>query len=372
MSLPFATSPTLRDLAGTPAPSLFTGLEPEVRALRDTVGLSHLAHIACSRLSGAGMWEVLDRVCPADLYLRDLQIRHTLLLDDGGLPLADLYVGNDDDGFILLADGISGPALDAHIREHAPAGAAFTLTDLGVTHTILSLNGPFAWEALAALEGPDIIGFPYLTFYHPRPGATYFRAGKTGEYGYDLLVPREQAPALWARLLDIGGRLGLLEVGLDALAHAQLENWFFDMHREGRAGLSPIELQLQWRLATEDKDYVGRAALRQRPVTGRITALRAAQPLVPGELVSYRDERIGVVIRGERSVTLGDEIGIALIDRSFAHSGIDVFRIGDVPVRTVSPPFVNNLSLYVNPQQHTWATRHEVAFPGAERRRLGR
>ena len=364
----FSSPAKLMEIDGVQVPASFSGLDSELHAIRSSVGLSALDHVGCLRLSGQDMWDVLDRICAADLYLRDLQLRHTLLLDDAGRPIVDVYVGNDDDSFVLLAEGMPNAALMEHIRSHAPTGASYELVDLRSTHTLLGLTGPFAWEAMAALEGPDIIGFPYLTFYHPREGSTYFRAGKTGEYGYDLLVPRAEAASLWRAFLDAGKSLDLAEVGAHALWHASLENWFFNIRGEGRFGLSPIELQLQWRLATDDKDYVGRQALRQRTVRQRITALVARDALQPGDDVSYGGQCIGSVLVAARSVTLGCYIALALVDLSFSYSHIDRFLAGDVAVHTVSPPFVNNLSLYVNPQQHTFATRHEIPFPGPWRR----
>jgi glycine cleavage system aminomethyltransferase T len=83
------------------------------------------------------------------------------------------------------------------------------------------------------------------------------------------------------------------------------------------------------------------------------------------------DATIGEIVRAERSVTLGDWIGIGLVEARYAQSGIDRYLArddGDVPIRTVSAPFVDNLSLYVNPQQHRYRDRAAIAFPGPDRR----
>jgi glycine cleavage system aminomethyltransferase T len=79
------------------------------------------------------------------------------------------------------------------------------------------------------------------------------------------------------------------------------------------------------------------------------------------------DEPIGTVLRAARSVTLGDHVAIGLLDIAHAHSGIESYAVAhagaSVPVRTVSAPFVNNRSLFVNPQRHAFARRAEIAFP---------
>ena len=69
------------------------------------------------------------------------------------------------------------------------------MTSLQASHELWGLNGPYAWELASALLGPAVLGMTYLSLLRgPAPGGDdeviCFRAGKTGEYGYDLLVPR--------------------------------------------------------------------------------------------------------------------------------------------------------------------------------------
>ncbi|MCP5067184.1 MAG: hypothetical protein GY946_11515, partial [bacterium] len=78
-----------------------------------------------------------------------------------------------------------------------------------------------------------------------------FRAGKTGEYGYDLLVPHAQYDPLHDKLQDIGRAFDMQPVGLAALDQCALENWFFNIRREGQLGLTPLELQ-RWRPGVAD------------------------------------------------------------------------------------------------------------------------
>jgi aminomethyltransferase len=303
---------------------------------------------------------------PMDLFMRDGQLRQTLLLREDGTPLADATLCNDDDAWLVLAVGAPRDMLLEHVRTMAtPLGA--TVVDLMADHALLSLDGPFAWELIAKLEGEGIIGFPYLSFYRPRPGWLFFRAGKTGEFGYDLLVPAPEAPELVARILAAGRSLDLAVVGVEALRHCALENWFFDIHREGLGGLTPVELGLQWRTSTR-KDYLGASALRARrsEARGRIIAIRSAATLAPGAVLLAADREVGRVLHGERSLSLGDWPGLA-------HSGLG-FRCAargsseGLALCSVSAPFVDNLSLYVNPQKHCYAERETIGFPGPERR----
>jgi aminomethyltransferase len=359
---------------GVPVVRSYGDVAREVAAIRTAVALSEQPHVAAVRVSGEDAYDFMDRVCPAPLYLRDGQLLHTLLLRPDGTPAADLYLGNDDGAFLLLGEGLPAAALLAELRAQIAPSSDVVLEDLSATHTVLSLNGPFAWELLAELEGPEVIGFPYLTFYRPAPDRIYFRAGKTGEYGYDLLVPRAEAEAIAREIATRGEPFDLACAGTDALWHCALENWFFNVHTLGRAGLTPLELQLSWRLSHE-KDFVGAEALRARAragITARVTGIVAAEPLAPGDVVRFGDRAIGRVLDASVSLTTGVPIAVALLELPYAHSGVDRYAVvresaAPIALRTVSPPFVHNRSMFVNPQRHSYAERHEIRFPGSVR-----
>jgi aminomethyltransferase len=338
----------------------------ECIALRESVGISRLDDLAHVRIRGADAWERLDGVLPGRLKLRDGQLLLTLLLDDDGLPLADAYLGWDDEEFFMLADGLAPEALVEHLRRHFPAEHGFEVEDRSASHAIVALDGPFAWELLGAGLDPEAIGLPYLSFYHG-DGWLCYRAGRTGEYGYGIIVEAGAAAALEARLVDAGRAFDARRVGLQALDQCALENWFFNVRREGRAAVTPIELQLQWRVVY-DKDYVGAEALRRRRRDGprqRLTTLLASADIATGEDVMLDGRVVGRVVNAGFSPVRGDWVALALLDIACAHPGIAAFRCGAdaVPCRSVAPPLLNNRSLAVSPQLHSYQTRHEIDFP---------
>lgn len=319
-------------------------------ALRHAAILTPIDDVVCLRLSGDA-FEVLDRVSTQALFMLDGQMKQSLFLDEAGRPIADVTIARDDDGFILFAEGMSAGAL----REHL-AGAE--CEDLSESHAHLSVDGPFAWEVVAAVLGPEVIGVPYLSFYRAR-GVMCFRAGKTGEYGYDLLVPRDTLNTIDAELRERGAVLGLVDGSREVLARAAIENWFFDMTAlAGWRGpaLTPIELQLRWRLALQ-RDFVGAAALRAHTSTLRVTSFTAATMLAPNDPIRIGDERIGAVLAVAPSATRGDVTGWAVLDRSWAHAGIDRFVVdsatGTLPIKTRTPPLLANRSLFVDPHRHS-------------------
>jgi aminomethyltransferase len=316
------------------------------------------------RLSGDDAFGTLDRVLPAALTLQDTQVRHTVLLREDGVVFADVYVARDDEAYFLLSEGPGVEALEAWLRQHA-TGPALEVRRLGETHTLLSLHGPWCWELLAACVGPDVMGMPYLSFLRLESGVLCFRTGKTGEYGYDLLVPTGAAAEFRAGLEQQGATYGLTPVSLPALEQCGLENWFFSIRREGRHALTPLELGLQWRLSP-GKDFVGAEAVKARRrggFTQRVTCLLAEGSPAEDAAVEYDGQVVGRVLASGESPVLGRVVTVALVDLPLAVPGLQGFVAGGHAARSVSPPVLNNRSLYVSAQRHTWADRETAGFP---------
>jgi glycine cleavage system aminomethyltransferase T len=334
-----------------------TTLPPELAAIRTATALARSLGTRMVRLRGEGAREAALWLLPSRLHLRDAQARQSLLLDASGRPIADVVVCADDEDYLLLLDGPGDPV--AHVREHARGDVA--VEDLADDHALLEVHGPWAWELVAEVLGADLVALPYLNFFRIDEGYCV-RAGRTGEFGYQLVVRRDEADRVATRIVERGAELDLAEVGADALSLCGFENWFFDAHHVP-PGATPIELQLQWRLAT-DRDFLGREAIeaRRASATTLQVCLLASDAVAAGDRVSLDGRDVGKVTRAERSHVRGEWIVSALVEARLAHGGIDRFAIGSARARSVAPPLVDNQSLYVDPRRHAYRTRDEVRF----------
>ncbi|MEZ4295578.1 MAG: hypothetical protein R3B70_11430 [Polyangiaceae bacterium] len=84
---------------------------------------------------------VLDRVCAGDLFVRDGQVRPTLVLDRQSGHRR--YVGQDDEAY-LITEGPTAAFLTGHLRAEAPEGADLAIEDLTASHDVISVHGPYA------------------------------------------------------------------------------------------------------------------------------------------------------------------------------------------------------------------------------------
>lgn len=339
-------------------------LPEEIRALRTGTALHEPRHVVALRVSGEAAFGTLDRCGTATLALQDTQLRPSLFLRDGGDVFADVLVARDDERYLLFTEGPSADEVKAFLRAHAAPGE-LVLEDVTVTHQLLSVHGPWSWDLLAELVGPDVVGMPYLTFIRGEGDVLCFRTGKTGEYGYDLLIPREAFDAFRAQLISEGAKWELLPVSLEALDHCALENWFFNARREGRFGLTPDELGLRWRLAP-GKAFAGAdglAARRAQGINARLTCLEVDGPVEVGDAVRFEGRDVGKVLNAGDSPLLERWVAAALLELPLAVPGVSGFTVNGAQARTLSPPVVNNRSLYVSAQRHTWADRDSDEFP---------
>ena len=337
-------------------------LEAEYRFVRHSAALSRMDHVRIVRVDGEDAFEAVDAICSGDLWVRDGRMRQTLVLGEQGQPVSDVYVCSDDESCILLFEGMTTSELADFMSRYADPGLDVQLVELGRSHELISVHGPYAWEVLSKWLTPDIIGLPYLCFYDFSRG-TCFRAGKTGEFGYDLLLPRQEAADAWRELLALVSALGGGEVSLQTLDLCALENGFFSVRHGSVEGLTPLELQLQWRLSTR-KRFPGIEAIEARrsaTVRRRVTHFVSARPANPGDEVRSEDTPLGHVRTAAFSPGVAGFVGTALLDITMAHPGIDSFRVwrgeASCPIRTVSSPLLFNRSLLVDPHQDTYATR---------------
>jgi glycine cleavage system aminomethyltransferase T len=346
------------EILGVETPLDYGDSTEELMTLRRSAGLSLLPQIAAIVLSGSGARSWCGRRVPGGDQLRPGEGRHSFLLDSSGVVQADAWVLDERDRLWVLADGISAMDLVAWFARNCPEDVE--VGSLEATHTVISLEGPFAWEVLAGFDSPGVIGLPPMTFFRTIDDVLCLRAGRTGEFGYLMLVPKIAQPDMIAGLMRAGDHLDLRQVGLSALATAALENFIFWPHTEGRIGLTPLELQLQWRLPVEG-DYQGSQAIQDRRPTAwtQRCTLFHAQTAHIDEPICASGTRIGRVIRVAPWGHGSGMVGLALLNRDYAHPGF-TYELPGGPLQTVTAPLVTNRSLFVRPQRHSWADEAEL------------
>ncbi|MGE8319311.1 MAG: glycine cleavage system aminomethyltransferase GcvT [Comamonas sp.] len=335
------------------------GLIAEHKHTRASAGLFDVSHMGQLRLVGSDAAAAFESLMPVDVI--DLPVgkqRYGLLLNDEGGILDDLMffnqgLVNGEHTLFVIVNGACKAADIAHIQDRI--GSRCQVVPMP-DHGLLALQGPQAVTALSRLA-PGVEKLVFMTGgQFDVDGISCFitRSGYTGEDGFEISVPGNQAEALARKLLaqpevkpiGLGARDSLrLEAGL-CLYGSDLDttttppeaalNWAIQKVRRtggARAGGFPGADKVLAQIdtpATLKRKRVGLVALERIPVRE------------PAELQDADGKIVGVITSGLLGPTVDKPIAMAYVDAALAATGqkLDAIVRGKrVPMEVAPMPF---------------------------------
>ncbi len=326
------------------------GVVAEHSAVRTAVGVFDVTHLGKVAVTGPGAVEFLNSCLTADLArVVPGQAQYTVCCAEDGGVLDDLIAYLVSEREVCCVPNAANAAVVARrLAGAAPPGV--TVADLHVEYAVLAVQGPRSADLLAAV-GLALADLDYLAFvdaeHHGAP-VRIGRTGYTGERGYELLAPWEQAPALWHALLAAAAPLGGRACGLGARDTLRTEMGYPLHGQDISAGITPLQGGLSWAVGWNKPAFWGREALlaeRERGPSRRLRGLRATGRGVPRPHMAVRStagEPLGEITSGTFSPTLRTGIALALLDPAVQPGylvEVDV-RGRALPCEVVKPPFV--------------------------------
>lgn len=319
------------------------------RALRSTVARVDTAHLALievrsRRGSIDEVIDALDRALPSDLFLYDGQARAALLLDVDGLVVADLTLARVEGRMFVIGEETTAQALGERLAESADV---VEVVDLRPHTTSVALHGPFAWELVGEWLGRSVSVLPPLGVCALPDGVVVVRGGRTGEYGFEVLLAEGSRASRLAKLDELMPRFDGALLSVDELAAATVESGGFSIRALGPAHASPIELQLGFRLSPKKRSASLDAVAARRARFHRRTVLFTSSREVVGALRVPDGPVVGHVVYGRAR----DDafFGVALVDATLAHPGLSLVDGHGTELHTRSAPLVRPRSLDVRP-----------------------
>jgi aminomethyltransferase len=171
------------------------------------------------------------------------------------------------------------------------------------------------------------------------------RTGYTGEDGFEVMLPLDQAVTFWNGL----AAGGVAPCGLGARDTLRLEAGMNLYGADMDEQTSPLESGLAWTIAWEpaERQFIGRQALEaQRKDAGKrhfVGLLLLGRGVLRNHLKLYvADQEVGEITSGGFSPTLERSIAFARIAPSVEERCEVEMRGKRVPVQIVKPPFVRN------------------------------
>src|SRR6185369_10562186 len=173
------------------------------------------------------------------------------------------------------------------------------------------------------------------------------RTGYTGEDGFEIYGPPEEAARVWNKILEAGRPSGLVPTGLAARNTLRLEAKMMLYGHDIDDTTTVLEADLGWILKLGKGDFLGRDTLARQKEEGvkrKIMGFEVLDraPVRDGYPVIIGKEKVGNVTSGSPSPFLKKNIGLTYLPIEKAKVGEEFsveVRGREVPARVVETPF---------------------------------
>ncbi|HXE81395.1 MAG TPA: glycine cleavage system aminomethyltransferase GcvT [Vicinamibacterales bacterium] len=309
--------------AGWEMPVEYSGISDEHRAVRTRAGLFDVSHMGEIEVAGRDALAALQHVTCNDVAKLSVgQAQYSALTTPEGTFVDDLLVYRLASDHFLLVVNAANVAKDYRwIRDHVKTFGDVVAFDASSRYALIALQGPASREILQPLTGIELGTLKYYWFAHGEIAGvrgTLSRTGYTGEDGYEIFVPPNNAARVWNALLDAGRAVDARPAGLGARDTLRLEAAMRLYGSDIDDSTSVLEADLEWIVAWEKGEFIGRAALAEQKQKGIRRRLRGFLMVDRGIArhgctVMVSGKAAGTVTSGTQTPFLQKAIGLAYV-----------------------------------------------------------
>ena len=318
--------------AGYHMPIQYEGIMAEHGWTREHAGLFDVSHMGQLTFTGDGVDAALEHLLPSDIRgLKPFRQRYSMLLDEEGGILDDLMVSRLGDGafdgadIYMVVNGATKYDDIGWMIEHLPDEVTMNHMD---EQALLALQGPEAGAALASLipETADLLFMQSGLFTWRGVSLWISRSGYTGEDGFEISLPGEDARLLADALCDLPQ---VKPIGLGARDSLRLEAGLPLYGHDLTPTVSTIAADLGFAIQKrrrEEGGFIGHARVMKELADGpgaRRVGLRieGRLPAREGAKIFAGSVEVGEVTSGGFAPTLGAPIAMGWV--STPYSAID-------------------------------------------------
>jgi aminomethyltransferase len=335
------------DFGGWDMPISYGSQIEEHHAVRRDAGMFEVSHMTVVDLHGARCREFLRQLLANSIDKLKVSGKalYSCMLNAQGGVIDDLIV-------YFLAEDFFRLVVNASTRDKDLAWIEKQAAAFGVEvaerpdFAMIAVQGPNARDKVLGLLEPEARAkAAKIGKFVAAEGDGLFiaRTGYTGEDGFEIIVPEQEAVSLWNRLREAG----VAPCGLGARDTLRLEAGMNLYGQDMDESVSPWEANLGWTVALDEgRAFTGRDVLERQKAAGDH---RVMVGLVMDEKgVLRHGQRVvtplgdGEILSGSFSPTLGKSIAFARVPAG-ANGILQADIRGKlVPVRVVKYPFVRD------------------------------
>lgn len=315
------------DFGGGEMPLHYGSQIDEHHAVRRKAGMFDVSHMRVVDLDGAGSRDFLRTLLANDVAkLTPGKALYSCMLNEAGGVVDDLIVyWIHTDHYRLVVNAATADKDLAWMHEVAHRRRLPVAILPRRELAILAVQGPQARtilrDVLEGLDGDAAAAIDRLKPFGAAVVDEFFigRTGYTGEDGCEVVLPADEAPELWQRLVVEG----VAPCGLGARDTLRLEAGMALYGQDIDETVTPLESGLAWTVDfKEPRDFIGRAALQKQPSAGPLRRMVGLKLLDRGVLRAHCKVATahgdGEITSGSYSPTLDCSIALARVPAGVA------------------------------------------------------
>ena len=354
-ALRLCESLNFREWSGYYAASVYeTHHEHEYNAIRNAAAMIDVSPLFKYRISGRDATKFVNRVITRDINRVAVgRVTYCCWCDEQGKVIDDGTISRLDENLYRWT------AADPSMRwfHQNALGLDVEIEDISGQVAALAIQGPTSARLLKQVSDADIANLKYFQLTHETIAGVQVdisRTGYTGDLGYEIWMPWNDAPRVWDVLLEQGRQFDLHPAGMLALDVARIEAGLIlievDYFSSKKALIesqkySPYEIGLGRLVDLGKEHFIGRAALEEEHRRG------------PARLLA------GLDINWDDVERLYDSLGLApQVPSTASRVAVPVYRggfqVGRATSTTWSPSLKRMIALA--------SIRREHAVPGTE------
>ncbi len=246
--------------------------EHEYNAIRNAAALIDISPLYKYLVTGKDATKLVNRVITRDIRKVSVgQVIYCCWCDEQGKVI--------DDGTITRLDEnkYRWTAADPSLRWFRQNGISMDVQveDISEKAAALALQGPTSGRLLKSVAEADIANLKYFRVTHGKIAGVpvdISRTGYTGDLGYEIWVPWNDAVKVWDAVMETGKRFDIHAAGMLALDVARIEAGLLlievDYTSSKKALIpsqkySPFELGFGKMVHLNKENFIGKAALEQ-------------------------------------------------------------------------------------------------------------
>lgn len=335
------------DFGGWDMPLHYGSQMDEHHFVRQDAGMFDVSHMTVVEIKGEQAKSYLQYLLANDVdkLKQSGKALYSGMLNEKGGVIDDLIVYFINEQHYRVVVNASTREKDLTWMNQQVSNFAVSVEE-NTTYAMLAVQGPNAIEktnqVLSANQQQAVEG---IGVFFAVDSEDYFiaRTGYTGEDGYEIMLPVDEATKFWDKLVNAGVK----PCGLGARDTLRLEAGMNLYGNDMDESVSPLEANMAWTIAWEpqDRDFIGKSALlaeKEKGVQNKLVGLVLEGRGVIRSHMKVIIEGIGEgeTTSGTMSPTLKKSIGMARVPKATGESVMLEIRGKLVPAKVVKPSFV--------------------------------